>query len=985
ATDATFELGFEMAGEQYRVETTFDDTDGHNYTQYSDAVTVIDADQLPTGSPVISGNPTEGLVLTADTSSIVDLDGLGPFTYRWESSSDGGATDPWTVISDSTDSDSYQLNHDLAPDQVRVVLVFSDLDGHGPYEMTTGTVTVIDDDQLPTGNVTISGSPTEGLTLTADISAISDPDGLGTFSYQWQKFDGTDWVDVANATDATFELGFEMAGEQYRVETTFDDTDGHNYTQYSDAVTVIDADQLPTGSPVISGNPTEGLVLTADTSSIVDLDGLGPFTYRWESSSDGGATDPWTVISDSTDSDSYQLNHDLAPDQVRVVLVFSDLDGHGPYEMTTGTVTVIDDDQLPTGNVTISGSPTEGLTLTADISAISDPDGLGTFSYQWQKFDGTDWVDVANATDATFELGYDASGDQFRVEVEFDDTDGHVYTLTSDPTAVVDPSVSHYTIEGTGTSEISVSNLEGDLLIGAENGAGEVYLVFADQLSALDVADGGAADGNINLADMNGTTGYIFEGIDGGDAAGTSVASVGDVDGDTLPDLLIGAPKADINGSSTSAGESYLIFGSQFSAMDTADGNPADGKIDLDDLWKSGVFGYIIRGMDASDFSGISVSSAGDVNNDGLDDLIIGADKAEGNGQFNNGNNSGEAYVLFGSELAALDNAGATAGYINLDHLDKSTGFQIIGADQNDHLGFSVASAGDLDGDGFDDLVVSSPDAGRGEVYVLLGGQLENLDALGGTQGNPNGVIDVSDLDVTTGFTIVGEQGVSDTGYSVSSAGQVNLGVNPATGLVVDDLLIGARSSSGGGDAYLIFGDQLTSLDEADGGAADGVIDLSDMDQTFGYVFEAADSGDQLGHSVASAGDVDGDGVDDILLAAPHAESNGSNNTGQVYLVYGSQLSALDTVAGGSADGRIDLSDMNQTHGVVFEGLNDADKLGWSVSSAGYVDDDAKADLLIGDAGNGDSFLVFGAHLSALDAADGSEDGYVDLSQDWLT
>jgi hypothetical protein len=137
--------------------------------------------------------------------------------------------------------------------------------------------------------------------------------------------------------------------------------------------------------------------------------------------------------------------------------------------------------------------------------------------------------------------------------------------------------------------------------------------------------------------------------------------------------------------------------------------------LDLADL--DGDNGFVINGMDTGDQSGISVSSAGDINGDGFDDLIIGAPGAAPGGR----DGAGESYVLFGR-------ATGFAPSLDLADLDGSNGFVLSGIDAGDGSGRSVNSAGDVDGDGFDDLIIGAPGAepngkeNAGESYVMFGG-----------------------------------------------------------------------------------------------------------------------------------------------------------------------------------------------------------------------------------------------------------------------
>ncbi|MEO1086483.1 MAG: integrin alpha, partial [Acidobacteriota bacterium] len=140
---------------------------------------------------------------------------------------------------------------------------------------------------------------------------------------------------------------------------------------------------------------------------------------------------------------------------------------------------------------------------------------------------------------------------------------------------------------------------------------------------------------------MTGFAGLTINGIDADDNSGTSVSGAGDVNGDGIDDLIIGADAADPGGDS-GAGETYVVFG-----VDGAAGETFPATLDLATL--NGTNGFVLEGIDPGDASGFSVSGAGDVNGDGIDDLIVGAFNADPGGD----SNAGETYVVFGVDGAA--------------------------------------------------------------------------------------------------------------------------------------------------------------------------------------------------------------------------------------------------------------------------------------------------------------------------------------------
>ena len=320
---------------------------------------------------------------------------------------------------------------------------------------TTITVAVTSPNKSATTNYTVSitrvGLPTVsgiaqvGETLTADTSGIDDDDGLSnaTFSYQWIRNDGTDDVDIPNATSKSYLVAADDGGKTIKVRVTFTDDAGNEETLTSDAIAVAAAptksNNPATGVPTISGAAQVGETLTAETSGIEDDDGLSNPTFSYQWIRGDGTTD--SDIQDATGS-TYTLTSDDEGKTITVRVTFTD-DAGNEETLTSDAIAVVAAATRPnnpaTGAPTISGTAHVGETLTADTSGIDDDDGLSnpTFSYQWIRSDGTTDSDIRDATDSTYTLVSQDSGKAIKVRVTFTDDAGNEETLTSPP---LDPS-----------------------------------------------------------------------------------------------------------------------------------------------------------------------------------------------------------------------------------------------------------------------------------------------------------------------------------------------------------------------------------------------------------------------------------------------------------------------------------------------------------------------------------------------------------------
>ncbi len=437
-----------------------------------------------------------------------------------------------------------------------------------------------------------------------------------------------------------------------------------------------------------------------------------------------------------------------------------------------------------------------------------------------------------------------------------------------------------------------------DMIIGAPfadsdgHSSGSSYVVFGKATGF---------DAMMDLSSLDGNNGFRVDGEVAGDRAGYSVGRAGDFNGDGYDDVIIASPSADPNGDYS--GSSYVIFGkaSGFSATLNLSGLTGDN-------------GFRVDGKD-SEQSGISVNNAGDVNGDGYDDMIVGTF-------------SDSSYVIFGK-------ASGFNATLDLSSIDGSNGFRLDGGNVFSfaYSGKSVSTAGDINGDGFDDVIVGSYRADAngsfsGVSYVVFG-----------KASGFNATLDLSQLNGRNGFRIDGAASRDYLGISVSNAGDVN-------GDGFDDVIIGAYGAdpigfgSDAGSSYVIFG-------KASG--FDARMDLSSLTGNVGIRLDGGEGGDQSGESVSGAGDVNGDGFDDLLIGAPYDDTNGIGS-GSGFVIFGSR----DFGSGGGGE----LPEIKGTEG--------ADTLKGSEVAEHFIAGDGNDHLLgrggadVFDAGAGDDAIRIG-------------------------
>ena len=583
-------------------------------------------------------------------------------------------------------------------------------------------------------------------------------------------------------------------------------------------------------------------------------------------------------------------------------------------------------------------------------SVDTDNDGIGNNGDAF-PFDTREWLD----TDG------DGVGDNADKDA---DNDGVVDTHDVFPLDAARSNASSYRIQledgaNQSLSLSSAGDVDGDgredFLIGAVNydyaqhqWSSAAYLIAAADLEAADAADG-AVDRVLEIERLVSRPGsWKLTGEYGAYRVGYSVAMAGDMDGDGLPELLIGAPDESGPRSLRSSGAAYLVSPADLSAADAADG-AADGVVALANIpaqansWK-------ILGEGEEERAGASVGPLGDINGDNVPDLAIGAPGS----LWLEDPHSGRAYLISGQGLKDADIAdGDGDGIIDLAQIASQAGsWKLAGELAGDRVGDTVPGTY-VDENGAGRLIMHAPgsyDSTRttGAVYLIA---LDELSAADAADGEADGVVDLGQAGLQPGsWQLVG----SDGNRAEHGA---TIGDHDSDGIV--DVIVRVSKAT-----YFVSGADLGVADESDGIRDRAIVLTADMEAPNSWSIAA-------GYSTASKGGIssgrmDGDELEDLILHDSWAGSWG-----------GAALLSGRALAQHEGAGRVQLEEFLEDAGA-WELRSFSEQLK-AIAMAGDVDSDGNDDMLLGS--DGWVYLINSTDLDALDSADDNKNGIIDLGQ----
>ena len=300
---------------------------------------------------------------------------------------------------------------------------------------TNSTVNTESNNNKDSGNTGFAAI--EDVPLIIDLSSVTDADGMGTVSVQWQiSNDNKKWTNISGATTQSFTPREIHVGSRLRVVISYVDGQGNLEPLTSPPSTPVkNVNDKPTGSARLIGSSVEDSALVVDTSNIADEDGIGGFDISWQRSSSKSTWEAYPAIQ----SEVLRLTQNQVGFSFRAVVSY--IDSHGTREVLyTSPSEAIDNlDDPVQGEVSIEGEPKEGATLTALSNSLTDEDGIASISISWEKSkDGRNWIVLNSLSGPALSLNQTLVGSQIRARVAVVDNFGIETNLYSQATRTVE-------------------------------------------------------------------------------------------------------------------------------------------------------------------------------------------------------------------------------------------------------------------------------------------------------------------------------------------------------------------------------------------------------------------------------------------------------------------------------------------------------------------------------------------------------------------
>ena len=277
----------------------------------------------------------------------------------------------------------------------------------------------------------------EDVPLIIDLSSVTDSDGMGSVSVQWQiSSDNKKWTNISGATNQSFTPREIHVGYRLRVAISYVDGQGNLEPLISPPSTPVrNVNDKPTGSARLIGSAVEDSALVVDTSSIADEDGIGGFDITWQRSSSKSSWEAYPTAQNEV----LRLTQNQVGYSYRAVVSY--IDSHGTREVlyTSPSETIDNLDDPVQGEVTIIGEPKEGVTLRALSDSLSDEDGIASISISWETSkDGRNWIVLNSLSGPILQLNQSLVGSQVRARVAVVDNFGIETNLYSQATRTVE-------------------------------------------------------------------------------------------------------------------------------------------------------------------------------------------------------------------------------------------------------------------------------------------------------------------------------------------------------------------------------------------------------------------------------------------------------------------------------------------------------------------------------------------------------------------